>query len=298
MKYKPILNLCLLSVFLFTVPVSCDDWTEMEIHDSEVNGFKEQNPEQYAAYTQKLRAYKASKHALVYARLDNAPEVSSSEKDFLRALPDSIDIVTMRNANRLSDYDREDMKLVRADYGTRVLYYIDASVKEELNNSISAATDAVRKGIFDGITLGSSSSVDASTIKTMTDALGQTDCLLVFEGTPSMLPESSRSLFDYFVLDISSAADEYDVEVVVRLATDHGKTAADRLLLAVVPGATLTDYNGVTRNSITGAASSALTMGPLGGIAIFNISADYYDADIIYKQTRGGIQFLNPAPVH
>ena len=73
MKYKPILNLCLLSVFLLMVPVSCDDWTEMEIHDSEINGFKEQNPEQYAAYTQKLRAYKAAKHALVYARLDNAP---------------------------------------------------------------------------------------------------------------------------------------------------------------------------------------------------------------------------------
>lgn len=297
MNYKSIFNLCL-AIFLVLVPIGCDDWTELEIHDSQINGFKEQNPEQYAAYTQKLRAYKASKHALVYARLDNAPEVSSSEKDFLRSLPDSIDIVTMRNANRLSDYDREDMKLVRADYGTRVLYYIDASAKEELNNSISAASDAVCKGIFDGITLGSSSSVDASTIKNMTDALGQTDCLLVFEGTPSMLPESSRSLFDYFVLDISSAADEYDVEVVVRLATDHGKTATDRLLLAVVPGATLTDYNGVTRNSITGAASSALTMGPLGGIAIFNISADYYDADIIYKQTRGGIQFLNPAPAH
>ena len=298
MNYKSIFNLCLLAVFLLLVPVGCDDWTELEIHDSRINGFKEQNPEQYAAYTQKLRAYKASKHALVYARLDNAPEVSSSDKDFLRSLPDSIDIVTMRNANRLSDYDREDMELVRADYGTRVLYYIDASAKEALNNAISAAADAVRKGIFDGITLASSSSVDASVIKGMTDALGQTDCLLVFEGTPSMLPESSRSLFDYFVLDISTATDEYDVEVVVRLATDHGKTAADRLLLAVVPGATLTDYNGVTRNSITGAASSALTMGPLGGIAIFNVSADYYDADIIYKQTRGGIQFLNPASTH
>ena len=46
MKYKPILNLCLLSVFLLRVPVSCDDWTEMEIHDSEINGVKEQNPEQ------------------------------------------------------------------------------------------------------------------------------------------------------------------------------------------------------------------------------------------------------------
>ena len=73
----------------------------MEIHDSQVNGFKEQNPQEYAAYTQNLRAYKATKHAVVYARLDNAPEVSTGEKDFLRALPDSIDIVTMRNADRL-----------------------------------------------------------------------------------------------------------------------------------------------------------------------------------------------------
>ena len=84
----------------------------MEIHDSQVNGFKEQNPQEYAAYTQNLRAYKATKHAVVYARLDNAPEVSTGEKDFLRALPDSIDIVTMRNADRLSEYDREDMRIM------------------------------------------------------------------------------------------------------------------------------------------------------------------------------------------
>ena len=31
----------------------------------------------------------------------------------------SIDIVTMRNADRLSEYDREDMKLVREGYGTK-----------------------------------------------------------------------------------------------------------------------------------------------------------------------------------
>ena len=65
------------------------------------------------------------------------------------------------------------------------------------------------------------------------------------------------------------------------------------------PDGTLTDYNGVTRNAIAGAAYGALNMEtPLGGIAIYNISADYYDTDIIYKQTRGGIQFLNPASAH
>lgn len=62
---------------------------------------------------------------------------SSSEKDFLRALPDSIDLVSMRNAGRLSGFDREDMKLVRTDYGTRVLYYVDASAAEGLNAALS-----------------------------------------------------------------------------------------------------------------------------------------------------------------
>ena len=138
----------MLTIFLSVAAVGCDDWTEMEIHDSQVNGFKEQNPQEYAAYTQNLRAYKATKHAVVYARLDNAPEVSIGEKDFLRALPDSIDIVTMRNADRLSEYDREDMKLVREDYGTKVLYYIDCTAKDKQNTSITSAVEAVRTGTF------------------------------------------------------------------------------------------------------------------------------------------------------
>ena len=266
MKYKSIFKLCLLTTFLSVATISCDDWTEMEIHDSQVNGFKEQNPQEYAAYTQNLRAYKATKHAVVYARLDNAPEVSIGEKDFLRALPDSIDIVTMRNADRLSEYDREDMKLVREDYGTKVLYYIDCTAKDKQNTSITSAVEAVRTGTFDGIALGSEgSAVDVSVLKPLVDA----------------------------------ASDEYDIETSVLYATGYGKAAPDRLLLAVTPDGTLTDNNGVTRNAIAGAAYGALNMEtPLGGIAIYNISADYYDTDIIYKQTRGGIQFLNPASVH
>ena len=176
---------------------------------------------------------------------------------------------------------------------------MDCTPGDKLNDAIASAAEAVRAGTFDGITLASSAAVDAATLKSLTDALGQTPCLLVFEGTPSLLPEAQRSLFSYFVLDISEAADDYDIETEVRLATGYGNTAAGHLLLAVTPEGSLTDYNGVTRSAIAGAAHSALHMEtPLGGIAIYNISDDYYDADIIYKQTRGGIQFLNPASVH
>ena len=36
MKYKSIFKLCLLTTFLSVATISCDDWTEMEIHDSQV----------------------------------------------------------------------------------------------------------------------------------------------------------------------------------------------------------------------------------------------------------------------
>lgn len=289
------------SVFLLACLAACDDWTEMEVHDFEVNGAAQQNPEQYAAYTQSLRAYKATKHAVVYARFDNAPEVSTSDKDFLRALPDSIDIVTMRNADRLTDYDREDMKLVRTDYGTKVLYYVDATTltADGLNAAISAAAVAVKEGTFDGITLAASTAVDAATVKALMDAIGQTSCLLVFEGNPSLVSEAQRSVFNYFVLDVSEATDEYDIDAIVLHAIDFGKISAEHILLAVTPEGSITDYDGVTRTAISGAAHSALSMeAPLGGIAIYDVSTDYYDADIIYKRTRGGIQLLNPAASH
>lgn len=71
---------------------------------------------------------------------------------------------------------------------------------------------------------------------------------------------SATRSFSYFVLDISAASDEYDIETEVRLATGYGNTAAGHLLLAVTPEGTLTDYNGVTRSAIAGAAYSALNM--------------------------------------
>lgn len=40
MKYKSIFKLCLLTTFLSVATISCDDWTEMEIHDSQVNGLR------------------------------------------------------------------------------------------------------------------------------------------------------------------------------------------------------------------------------------------------------------------
>ncbi len=268
---------------------SCSDWTDMEIHDSHVTSRPEQDPQGYADYTRGLREFKASAHRIAYACLDNAPDRSVSERDFLRSLPDSLDLVAMRNADRLSAADVADMTFVRADYATRVLYRVDAAKGAQ---AVADAAAAVRSGAFDGMVLASATSVPDDMAALVSGLPG----VLLFEGTPSLLPASACDAFDWFIIDASAAKDSYDIETAVRYSVAYAGIPAGKILLGVVPGASITDADGVTRNSLAGAAYAAnVTAGGLAGFAVNNVGADYYDADIIYKRLRGGIQLLNPA---
>ena len=103
---------------------ACNDWTEMETVDNNVKKPWEQDPALWAEYTAALRDYKKSEHFIVYARLHNSPEPAASEKDFMRCLPDSLDIVALTNADNFSRYDVEDMAVMR-EKGTKVLWQVD-----------------------------------------------------------------------------------------------------------------------------------------------------------------------------
>lgn len=276
-------KIILFSLAAALLAASCSDANEPEARDVTVNGFKEQDPAGYAAYTAALRSWKATGHQVTYARLDNAPAVSVSERDFLRSVPDSIDFVAMRNSATLSQADRDDMALVRNDLGTRVLYYVTAS------DQAAPAADAVRSGVFDGVSVS-----DPEAAEVLAASLASADCVMIFEGTPSKLSADALDAFDYVLTDISHAADSYDIEFALRLAINY--VPAEKLLLCVEPGGTITDPAGVSRNSLAGAAVAARSFAPQpGGIAINNVGNDYYDPDIIYKRTRGAIQLLNPA---
>ncbi len=280
MKYKSIILLSLVAAAAF---VSCGDANEPEAREVTVNGFKDRDPEGYAAYTAALRQWKASPHQIVCARLDNAPERPVSERDFLRSVPDSIDFVTMRNSAALSGSDVEDMKLVHADFGTRVLYYVTSP------SDVAAAAAAVAAGQFDGVTVASPEAAEAVAARPEL-----ADAVMIFEGSPLKISAAALEAFDYILLDVSKAADDFDLEYQVRLALNS--IPASRILLCTVPGGSIADAAGTVRNSIAGAAIFARDFSqPLAGIAVNDIAADYYDPDIIYKRTRGAIQLLNPA---
>ena len=147
MKKHIITNLfrCMAVSALALGAAACSDWTETEAVEQQVQRPADQDPAFWAEYTAALREYKQSEHFLTYARLHNSPTPSASEKDYMRCLPDSLDIVSLTNADNFSRFDAEDMVTMH-EKGTRVLYQVDYAARKA-----EFADAAALKTYLDGV---------------------------------------------------------------------------------------------------------------------------------------------------
>ena len=282
---------------------SCSDWTETENIDNTVLKPWEQDPALWADYTAALRSYKASEHYLSYARLHNSPSPAASEQDFMRCLPDSLDIVTLTNADNFSTYDAEDMAVMR-EKGTRVLYQVDYAARKA-----EFSTETALKAYLDGVIAsvaangldGYSFTTDpldavatASIVATLSAA--KTDGqLLVFEGNPLSVAAADREKLDYVVLDTETAENTTDVRLQVLNATGYAGIPAERLLLAAEIDKPLQDADRTEYAAVERMAQCVVEFGPLAGFAAYNIAGDYYHAEMNYQTIRTAIQTLNPS---
>ena len=219
----------LLFLTAFLLPVACDDWNEPEIVDIDINSAKEQNPELWARYMQALRTYKQSKHYLSYAHFDNSPEKSLNEGSYLRALPDSLDIVTLGNSHQISDYDREDIPLLQ-EKSIRVLYLIDyvahassltdiTALNSWLDKEIATSAELNLDGFaFTGLPLYNGTDAELASYKEksrlivskLSTATGQ-DKLLVLEGNPAFVDEADFDKLNYIVLNTAELTNVTDL---------------------------------------------------------------------------------------
>lgn len=288
---------------LLLAAVSCSDWTEMETVDNTVCKPWEQDPTLWADYTAALRAYKQSEHYLSYARLYNSPAQATSEQDFMRCLPDSLDIVTLTNADNFSAYDAEDMAVMR-EKGTRVLYQVDyAARKAEFSGeaALKAYLDGVIASVaangLDGYSFTTDpldAAATASIVATLSAA--KTDGqLLVFEGNPLSVAAADRDKLDYVVLDTEKAENTTDVRLQVLNATGYAGIPVERLLLAAEIDAPLQDADRTEYAAVSLMARCVVEYGPLAGFAAYNIAGDYYHADRNYSTISEAIQTLNPS---
>lgn len=302
MKQTSIYRL-ILPVVVLLLGASCSDWTETENIDNTVLKPWEQDPALWADYTAALRAYKASEHYLSYARLHNSPSPAASEQDFMRCLPDSLDIVTLTNADNFSAYDAEDLAAMH-EKGTKVLYQVDyAARKAEFSDEAALKTyldgviAAVAANGLDGYSF-TADPLDAAATATIVATLSAARSdgqLLVFEGNPLSVAAADRAKLDFVVLDTEKAENTTEVQLLVLNATGYAGIAPEKLLLAAEIDAPLQDEDRTEYAAVELMARCVVEYGPLAGFAAYNIAGDYYHAEMNYQTIRTAIQTLNPS---
>lgn len=282
-----------------TLLTACDN--EPETLNYSVTTPQEENSELYARYTASLREYKLSEHTLVMARLDNAPEVSTSEKDFMRSLPDSLDLVVLTRADRFTAYDREDMKMLQQVKGTRVLYGVNLN-GEDAGAALDKALTAIAAEGFDGMALAFEG--DLATAGELQQLVQQKVLankerigLLVFEGTPLFFDAAGRNTPDYYVLDSRTAQDGASVARMVDAAVGFAGVPRNKLFVSTSPEGTILNEQNVKSEAMPVIARTTIETG-IAGMSVYDIGTDYYGNPKNYLRTCAAIQLLNPSPTH
>lgn len=302
MKQTSIYRL-ILPVVVLLLGASCSDWTETENIDNTVLKPWEQDPALWADYTAALRAYKASEHYLSYARLHNSPSPAASEQDFMRCLPDSLDIVTLTNADNFSEFDAEDMAVMH-EKGTRVLYQIDYAARKSefadpqaLDAYLERVIAAVAANGMNGYSFTTdplAAEATARIVEKLSAAKSEGQ-IIVFEGSPLSLAADDRARIDYIALDTEKIENVQEVKLQILNATGYAGIAPEKLLLSAEISAPLFDEERTEFAAVEEMARRVVEFGPVGGLAAYNISEDYYHAEMNYQTIRTAIQTLNPA---
>lgn len=298
---------------------SCEKWNTPQGIDLTLQDPEGQDPALYEQYMQALRAYKQTTHPLVFGMLENAPQVSISEKDFMRGLPDSLDLVVLCRADKLSAFDIEDMPLMKRK-GTKVLYYIDLAdfqaalsssgeLPQELTARLDKAISDLRSYDFDGFTLAAN--IDMSGTDAELEALRRhaatitgrlragmgtgTGKVLLFEGNPLFFHEAERVQYDYFVLKTDDLKHIEQVESLIRYAHEYASVPLSKLFITATPLGTILAYDNAVSSTLNEMVRMVFAAGSLAGVGVYQIGEDYYDPKMNYLRTKEAIQTLNPS---
>ena len=284
----------------------CSKWTETESVEIKTVYPWEENPEVWEKYKSAIRDYKSRDHYLVYARFENSPEGAVNEKGYMRCLPDSLDIVSLTNSENFSRFDAEDMSWMKS-VGTKVLYQVDFAGNPNMlydNVMMAAALDkaisVVRDNALDGFSFtglpkddgGVTASASKTVVERLSTAAGD-EGLLVFEGNPAFITQEDMEKIDLYVLPSETAENPYELKNIVLDAADSG-IPADKMLLAADFTGEFYDSENVSADVLTSVADHVVSLGPLAGLALYNIESDYYHYEGDWLTVRSLISRLNP----
>lgn len=308
MKRKEIYNRVNIVGFaiLLLLFAGCSKWTETESVEIKTVYPWEENPEVWEEYKSAIRDYKSRDHYLVYARFENSPEGAVNEKGYMRCLPDSLDIVSLTNSENFSRFDAEDMSWMKS-VGTKVLYQVDFAGNPDMLYDNAMMTVALDKAIsvvkdngLDGFSFtglpkddgGVTVTASKTVVERLSAVVGDSG-LLVFEGNPAFIATEDKEKIDLFVLPSETAENPYELKNIVLDAADSG-IPADKMLLAADFTGEFYDSENVSADVLTSVADHVVSLGPLAGLALYNIESDYYHYEGDWLTVRSLISRLNP----
>lgn len=283
----------LIGIFGVLVLAACD--TDIEPIDQRFVGPDGQDPAAYAAYVAALRSYKQSDHYVVCARFDNNPEKVTSEKESLRSMPDSLDIVML--ANPLSTYDREDLPGVQRK-GTKVLAMADCSDLASAAAKLDAALASVAADALDGVVIhfpgavtDAAKTLEAAIAQKLSSLSGKT---FVFSGNVAFVAAANRDKYAFFLIDATASENVYVLQSDIDYLTGYLGIPAGKVIPAVAVAGTINDAQSRPQAAPAEVAKTVVKSA-LGGLALSGISSDYYDVSTIYPRVKETIELLNPA---
>lgn len=103
----------------------CSKWTEPQSLDYRRQSPEQENPEQYAAYLEQIKAFKKTEHHVMFVGMEGIAEHPSSQSQHLMAMPDSADYIVMRMGNALHPVIAGEIATVLERKGTKTLLYVD-----------------------------------------------------------------------------------------------------------------------------------------------------------------------------
>ncbi|WP_195533317.1 glycoside hydrolase family 18 [Bacteroides finegoldii] len=290
---------------------SCSDLTDQKTVDIDPQHAKEQNPELWARYMEALRTYRQSEHFITYGSFDNGTEKPKNEGAYLRSLPDSLDIVTPTHPESLTSYDCEDILLLQ-EKSIKVLYLVDytaqmstltdaAKLGAWLDKAIATASQLGMNGfaikgtpLYGGTEAEQAARREAAKLIVSKLSAGlRDDDLLIFEGDPAFVDTDDLDKLDYVVLNTATIANAVDLKLYVTNVIDNLALAKDKLLLSAKVGSKLVSEEGDKLDAVANMTDRVISVGPLGGLAIYNLGDDYFHTGMNYEVTRKAIQMMN-----
>lgn len=313
---KCIMNIKTYLVLLLSVlaVAACSDWTDIEPQDIDLQDPSQQDPTLWARYLESLRQYKLeSEHYLTYGVFACGAQASADESCYLRSLPDSLDFVAMDHSDRLTAYDREDIPLLQQK-STRMLYRLDYAAQADaltdanrlgawVDEAVSTAAELQLDGFaLTGIPLYGGTEAELTARREaaalIVQKLSTTGKVLVFEGDPAFLDHAGcLEQADYVVLNTAETAHAVDLKLYVSqvLQTYADRLPKERLLLAANIGSGIVNEENQQQDAVTDMTDRVVSLGHLGGLAIYSLNDDYQPVQMNYQTTRTAIQLLNPS---